>query len=125
MSAAGELRTQVLGSEIRGVTAARREGLAGIVRTLTFTVGVRWCGQASEGSEQRRECFILVVTGYFLAAEGEARRRAISRPHTGVCTGSILGCGQTLVCDGDTGPALQGPSSLSGLKETPKGSGWV
>lgn len=44
VSAAGELRTQVLGSEIRGVTAARREGLAGLVRTLTFTVGVRWWG---------------------------------------------------------------------------------
>ena len=113
----------MLGKEIGEVTAARREVLAGTVRTLTFTVGVRWWGRASEGSEQRR--MLLVVTGYFLAAEGEARRRASSRPPTGVYTGSILGCSQSLVRDGDTGSALQEPPSLRGLKETPKGSGWV
>ena len=52
----------MLGKEIGEVTAARQEVLAGTVRTLTFTVGVRWWGRASEGSEQRR--MLLVVTGY-------------------------------------------------------------
>ena len=79
MSAAGELRTQVLGSEIRGVTAARREGLAGLVRTLTFTVGVRWWGQASEGSEQRR---MLYFSGYGVLSGCRGRSKEKSHLQT-------------------------------------------
>lgn len=40
---------------------------------------MRWWGQVSEGLS-RGECFILVAIVLF-AAEGEARRRAISDPY--------------------------------------------
>ena len=90
----------MLGNEIRDVTAARWEGLAGTVRTLTFTVGVRWWGRASEGSEQRR---MLYFSGYRVLSGCRGRS-----PPTGVYMGSILGCGQSLVRDGDTGSALPG-----------------
>lgn len=113
----------MLGKEIGEVTAARQEVLAGTVRTLTFTVGVRWWGRASEGSEQRR--MLLVVTGYCLAAEGEARRRASSRPLLGSTRAPSWDAAKVWFVMGDTGSALQGPPSLRGLKETPKGSGWV
>lgn len=87
-------------------------------------MGVRWWGQASEGSEQRR---MLYFSGYrvlFWLQREKQGEEPSPDPLLGSTQAPSWGAAKVWLAM-ETGSALQGPPSLRGLKETPKGSGWV